>query len=273
MGAGFDSGRNRGDLTIGRFQLPVSGWRVTIQSPTGVEDLLLRESRASDAALALELFGRLVHVEEGSADFGGLPGSDGEALLLLLRRATLGESVRAETHCTTSQCGARVDVDFQIGDYLDAQGIRKPKSRMLAEEPGWFRVAGEEARFRLPTCDDLVAIESEGAPYAALVRRCIVPAGISSRTRKRLEGAMQAIAPRLSRSLAGVCPECGKAFQFYFDVHSFVLRELRNHAASVYQDVHLLALHYKWPERQILEMPRSRRIQYAELLRDQGVAA
>jgi len=84
---------------------------------------------------------------------------------------------------------------------------------------------------------------------------------------------MEAIAPAFSRSMVGRCPECNQAFDFHFDVFSFVLRELRNHAASIYQDVHLLALHYKWPERQILKMPRSRRLQYVEMLRDQGVAA
>jgi hypothetical protein len=84
---------------------------------------------------------------------------------------------------------------------------------------------------------------------------------------------MEAMAPRLSRPMLGRCPECKADIPFYFDVHSFVLQELRDHAASVYHDVHLLALHYKWPEGQILELPRSRRMQYAEMLREQEAAA
>jgi hypothetical protein len=274
MGAGLDSGGNRGDITSDRFRLPVSGWYVTVQSPTGLEDLLLRESRASDFALALELFGRLVHVEGGSsASFGQLPATDGEALLLLLRRAALGDLVRAEARCTATQCTARVDVDFRIGEYLAAQKIGKPKILQESEKQGWFSVDDQSAQFRLPTCADLVAIDVESVPYSALIRRCIEPAGISGRLRKRVEDAMAVMAPRFSRSLTGRCPECNQAFDFYFDVHSFVLRELRNHAASVYLDVHLLALHYKWPERLILEMPRNRRTQYVEMLRDMGVAA
>jgi hypothetical protein len=274
MGARSDSGRNRGNVRSDQFQLPVSGWCVTVQSPTGLEDLLLRESRASDSALALELFSRLVRIgQDAQVNFGELPAADGEALLLLLRRAALGDQVRAEARCAAPECSARVDVSFRISDYLAAQKIRKPRSLRDSDRKGWFSFEGESAQFRLPACADLVAIELESEPYSALIRRCIEPAEVSRRLRKRVEETMEAMAPRLSQSMTGRCPECGQTFSFYFDVHGFVLRELRNHAASVYQDVHLLALHYKWPEQQILEMPRSRRIQYAEMLRDQGVAA
>ncbi len=247
---------------------------VTVESPTGLEDLLLRESRACDPALALELFDRLVNAEDRSlTNFGELPAADGQALLLLLRHAALGDLVRAETRCSAPGCAARVDVNFRIGEYLAAQKVRKRKSLREADKKGWFQLAGETVQFRLPTCADLTAIEIEKEPYQALIRRCIEPAGVSWRLRKRVEDAMAAIAPGFSRSMAGRCPECNLVFDFQFDVLSFVLRELRNHAASVYQDVHLLALHYKWPEHQILKMPRSRRIQYVEMLRDQGVAA
>lgn len=274
MGARPDSGGNRRNVGSNRFRLLVSGLCVVVESPTGQEDLLLRESRACDAALALELFGRLVHAEDGVVvDFGKLPAADGQALLLLLRRAALGDLVCAEARCSAPGCAARVDVDFNIGGYLAAQKARKRKSLREGEKKGWFSLTGEAVQFRLPTCADLAAIEMDREPYPALIRRCIEPAGVSWRLRKRVEDAMEAMAPGFSRSMAGRCPECDQTFDFYFDVFSFVLRELRNHAVSIYQDVHMLALHYKWPEHQILKMPRSRRIQYVEMLRDQGVAA
>jgi hypothetical protein len=61
--------------------------------------------------------------------------------------------------------------------------------------------------------------------------------------------------------------------EVYFDVETYVLREWSDRAAGIYQDVHLLALHYKWPEDRILALPRNRRMQYVEMLRDQGVGA
>ena len=60
---------------------------------------------------------------------------------------------------------------------------------------------------------------------------------------------------------------------FYFDVLPFVLRELRDHADSVFEDVHLLAMYYKWPEEDILALPRSRRLRYGAALRSPGNAA
>jgi hypothetical protein len=164
-------------------------------------------------------------------------------------------------------------VSFRIGEYLATQKIRKRKCLREGDKKGWFSLAGETVQFRLPTCADLAAIEMEREPYPALIRRCIEPVVVSWRLRKRVEDVMESITPGFSRSMAGRCPECNQTFDFRFDVFSFVLRELRNHAVNVYHDVHLLALHYKWTERQILKMPRSRRIQYVEMLRDQGVAA
>jgi hypothetical protein len=256
------------------FQLPVSGIHVAIQGPTGVEDLLLQETKVSNAAMALTLIGRLAHAADGSAIvWDELSVTDGEALLLLLRYVTLGDLVRADVHCSAKSCAARVDVSFRIREYLAAHKRRTPGNVRRADAEGWFGLAGESIEFRLPTCGDLVAIEQDGTPYAALVRRCVKPADISGASRKKVERAMEALAPRLSQPMEGRCPECDQRLDFYFDVHSFVLRELRNHAVTVYQDVHLLALHYKWPEQTILELPRNRRTQYVEMLREQGVAA
>ena len=58
----------------------------------------------------------------------------------------------------------------------------------------------------------------------------------------------------------------------YFDVRQFVLRELRDHARTVLEDVHLLAFHYQWPEKDILALPRQRRLHYANALRGQWSA-
>jgi hypothetical protein len=95
------------------------------------------------------------------------------------------------------------------------------------------------------------------------------PAEMPARLRKRIENAMDALAPSLSHEVQGRCPDCGTIIRTYFDVQTYVLHELRDRAASVYQDVHLLAFHYKWTEESILELPRNRRLQYAEMLRQE----
>ena len=77
---------------------------------------------------------------------------------------------------------------------------------------------------------------------------------------------MDAMAPSLSDALKGSCPECGAALEMYFDVQQFVLRELRDQATFLYEDVHLVASQYHWPESSILDLPSRRRAQYAEII-------
>jgi hypothetical protein len=254
-------------------RLPVSGLQTIIRQPTGAEDVILQDAQPADLALALELIGRLVQVEgEGRMDWTGITVSDLEALLLLMRQAILGDSVSTDARCQAADCRARVDVSFRIGEYLRSRKVHMPKNVEKSMQEGWFRLSGEAIEFRLPTVADLLAIDGNAAPLDALSRSCIRPAN-GKRASRRVERVMEAMAPRYSENLRGHCPECGAPFEAYFDARPFVLGELRNHGASVFQDVHLLALNYNWLEADILALPRNRRRRYADMLRGAEVAA
>ena len=80
------------------------------------------------------------------------------------------------------------------------------------------------------------------------------------------------MAPSLADEIAGVCRECGAELPLFFDPQQFCLRELRERAAFVYQDVDLLARRYHWSEREILAMSYARRATYVELARQQGAS-
>jgi hypothetical protein len=255
------------------FRLPVSGFPVIVHQPTGVEDLLLLEAPALDARFAMMLLDRLVRTHDDVAvDWARLTVTDFEALLLLLRRASLGDIVRAETNCGATGCGARMDVSFRIEEYMASHSPRIPRGVDTSEGDGWLRVTGQGVRFRLPSAADLMAVDSETRPDRELLRRCVEPATVAAHMRRRIESAMETLAPRFSRTLSGECPECHARMDFYFDVQEFVLGELRAQVSSIYQEVHLLALYYKWPEVTILSLPRNRRIHYANALRSQGSA-
>ena len=256
------------------LRLPVSGLQVIIRQPTGVEDVLLQEVQFARAALAVDLIGRLVRTAGGAPlDWREIPASDLEALLLLMRRTILGDLVSSDARCPAAECGARVDVSFRIGKYLESRKIRMAKRVEKSAEERWFRLAGEDVEFRLPAVADLLSIDGCPAAPRELAQRCVRPADLAPALRHRVEAAMETMAPRYSSSLAGTCPECGTGFHVYFDVLSYVIQEFRNHGACVYQDVHLLALHYNWPEEDILALPRNRRTQYAGMLRGPEVAA
>jgi hypothetical protein len=250
------------------LRLNVSGLQITIRRPTGVEDMLLQERQSGSVELALDVVSRLVQAADGArVSWRELCVSDLEALLLMMRQNILGDMISTDARCPAAGCGARVDISFGIGEYLQSRRPRKVKNVEQSPRKNWFRLQGEAVEFRLPTAGDLLAIENHADPHRELANRCMRPTTLKPALRRRVENAMEALSPRYSSTLKGVCPECGAGFEIYFDVRSFVLQELHNRAAGVYQDVHLLALHYKWPEEQILALPQNRRAYYAEMLR------
>lgn len=255
------------------FRLPVSGLEVVLQQPTGAEDLLLLEALPGSTDLALALIARVAQPSGGAVlNWDALTITDLETMLLLLRRMVFGDLVRADFICPTDGCRAHIDVAFRIGDYLAHHKPHPPRGLEPADEAGWFRFREEPVKFRLPNAADQMAIAHEPQPDRELIRRCIQPAKIPARLRQRVEGAMESLAPNLSHALQGKCPECQTAVGVYFDVQQFILQELRDQAAFVYGDIHLLALHYHWSEERILTLPRNRRVYYAEMLRQGGPA-
>ena len=124
-----------------------------------------------------------------------------------------------------------------------------------------------QALFRLPTVADCLGVAGLPDAEEELARRCIRPVNLPSSLRKRVERTMETMAPNFSRELQGVCPECGTSMTVYFDARQFCLQELKNRAAFIYEDICMLAKQYHWSEKEILAMPHTRRINYAELAR------
>jgi len=287
------------------FRLPVSGHIVVLRHPTGAEDLLLLEAARDDTELALALASHLVRPTDGPTfDWRQFTVSDLEALILRLRQATIGDRVGADVACQSTGCGRRIDISFSIDDYLAHRKPAKPGARSAwsvepDEEPGWFRLTWVQKKtgrlassaeppvddsnapagvddcagavaFRLPTIADQLAVAGEREGADELVRRCIRPAVVPLRLQRLVEAAMETMAPSLSGDLQGTCPECGAEVVVYFDARQFCLRELRDRAAFIYQDIDLLARRYHWSETDILTMPHVRRTNYAQLARQEA---
>jgi hypothetical protein len=298
--------RDVGEAELNRFRLPVSGRFVALRSPSGAEDLLLAEAArtpSGDAALAVALAGRLARAVDGEPlHWGSLTVTDLDALVLRLRQSLIGDRIQADVACPASECGQRIDIAFSIADFLahhtpQPDGARNSGFRLEpADEPGWFCLAsvpdetgsspahslddasmeGEPTPapprsgtvcFRLPTADDLLAVAGGPAAGTELARRCLQPADVPAELQQHVEAAMEAIAPSLSCDLQGVCPECGAVVTVQFDPRWFCLRELRDRAIFIYQDVDLLARRYHWSEAEIVAIPHARRAAYAELAR------
>jgi len=242
--------------------------------------------------------------DAGDADWSYLTPTDLDVCILRLRQSTLGDRVVSDVCCQAPECGERTDISFGIDRFIDHHFPVRAAFRGRgwaaepAEESGWLRVISAKATrkgplplvdvqsssdanegpsedkvsvlFRLPTIADVMTVRGLADAADELARRCIRPAGVFAPPRRLIEMAMEAIAPNLSHDLQGVCPECGAAMTVFFDPRRYCLRELRDRAAFVYQDIDVIARRYHWTEKDILALPRVRRMNYAEAARQEG---
>jgi hypothetical protein len=240
--------------------LPVSGLGPELRQPNGADELILCEATGSAVSRSIAFLSTL----SGESDWAALTVTDFEILLLRLRERVLGEVCGLGFNCP--QCSARVEVSFLISDFLEGIRSRRPAGvERLPGRAGWFACAG--IAFRLPTAGDQAAVAGRPDAVRRLVERCIDTPNPTARLRARIERAMEAMAPEVSRPLAGTCPECGETVEAPLHVTRLVVSEFTREAASLYEEVDLIARAYHWPESEILQLPRQRRRAYARHIR------
>jgi hypothetical protein len=115
--------------------------------------------------------------------------------------------------------------------------------------------------------------EDEGV--SELLARCIVsvdgdPASekfvesISVEQARAIEQALDEVSPDVGTLVETRCPECDRAL--VVEIDPFVLSEWRG--SALFREVHALATHYHWSEREILDLPRERRSMYLGLIEE-----
>jgi hypothetical protein len=245
--------------------LPASGAAVVVREPTGGDELLVLESAGPDAATALALATRLATDPGGRAlDWPALPAVDLGAAALLIRAVWLGRTIRTEALCPAPGCDEPIDVAFAIPAYLEHHRPRAFRGARACA-PGWFALAGTEMRFRIPTIGDLLAARGEGR--GTLLERCVRPTDAPAALRRRVDRALEALAPRLDGGLQGTCPACGHTVELRFEPIGYVLEELRDASSGLFAELHEVAFAYHWSEEAILALGRRRRRGYVELIR------
>jgi hypothetical protein len=181
-----------------------------------------------------------------------------------VRTARFGQDLALGFACPA--CAERVEMTIRIEDFL--AGVAPRAFRGVAPDParpGWFQLDG--ARFRLPTAGDQAAVARLARPTQSLAERCLDETARAPQHRARVERAMAAMAPNVSRDIAGDCPACGAAVRAPLHVGRIVVGELSRAAAAVHDEVDLIARAYHWPEATILALPQDRRRAYAERIR------
>ncbi|WP_295386991.1 hypothetical protein [uncultured Thiodictyon sp.] len=249
-------------------RLPVSAEQVTLREPGGRDELLLAAG-SGGFALRLEAVRRLAPPLDPAIDWDQLPLADLDAALLAVRRRLIGERLMAEVRC--AGCGTLGDVGFTVSDYLAAHAPNPPRG-LERDDQGWY-VLGQ-TRLRIPTVAAYRAAAQTARSMADLAARledhCI--GGLTGADRRRALRTLERVAPLLGGEIAGQCPACEAPVYAWFEPGDFVLSELRQRAAGLYEEVHLLASVYHWSEQAILALPASRRSRYAQLSAARGAA-
>ncbi len=217
--------------------------------------------------------------------------ADRQYLMLRLRELTFGEQVQATLLCPWPGCGSKMDIDFSLRDIPVRESQDKgPFYRMeLSEAAAYTANEGEkfsEIVFRLPVGGDQETLsplvyKNEAQAFTMLLKHCIQKIGpyehpeeeliykLSPRARMEIEREMARVAPQIELAMEAVCPECQRPFEAPFDLQRFFFGELETTMGLLYREIHYLAYHYHWSEKEILEMPREKRHRYIEILAEE----
>jgi hypothetical protein len=204
-------------------------------------------------------------------DLRHLTVGDREALLLHLRRITVGERLDCTLSCPDPACSELVDLSVAVTDLLVP---RYDGPAMWHEESFPAGDATVRLRFRLPTGADqeAVAALAETDPEAAarqVFERCLEAPGLAplgAETLAAVSDRMAELDPQGELRLTFGCPGCGTAVDSLFDTGTFLLTEVAAAGARLAEEVHALAWYYHWSEAEILGMTARRRRRYLDLI-------
>lgn len=233
---------------------------------SGRVELALAEAAAEPsfpAAVTAILAAALAHVggvPASPALVRGLAVGDRQFLARRLAAALGRDSYWLRSSCTA--CGEKFDLLIET-------------SRLPVKEAGpsfpFAEVPTRRGRLRLraPTGADqeaIAEIPAIAAARRALFERCLVSGAAAVDCGEdevaAAEAAVEDMAPEVVLSVATACPECGRQQAVELDPYF----AFGSGGSGLLEEVHTLAAHYHWSERQILALPIGRRRQYLRLI-------
>jgi hypothetical protein len=257
----------------------------TVRMLTGEDEEFLRElspsflpverSTAILCRCVTALAGRQEVTPEALCD---LTVGDREALLFHIRRISEGDRVPLSIHCPRPTCKEPMDLDLMLSELLQPKATTP---RDVYSETVECKGRKITARFRLPTGGDQTAAARSAttAPKTAAVllfERCVIDlvdergdhATVSEDVVDAVEIEMARLDPQAETILNLTCPVCGHGFSASFDAGLHLFSDFADRQETLYREVHLIALHYHWSEREILSMTTKKRRLYLDLLRN-----
>ncbi len=192
--------------------------------------------------------------------------ADRQYLMLRLAAMLSGDQMWLNVSC--GQCDAMLDVDVRRSELPVKQAGR-----------GFPQVAlelGEQTvSIRVPTGSDQerIAGDPEQDAMKQLLHTCVRSENgeppdkeffnsLSESDFQAIDTALDEMSPAVCDQLLVKCPECGREQRAALD--HYALADISGRV--FYDEVHTLASHYHWSEAAILDLPKSRRRLYLELI-------
>lgn len=243
--------------------MPQVRW-AALRELRGCDQQLVRDV---DTATAIRLLDSLLVDAPGASLQPGmavrLAAADRDRLLAQVYSDNYSARIGGVIVCAA--CAERFEIDFDLAGMCAAMVAQ---AQPHGEAGGHYTYRLEDGRvIRLPTGEDELAVWRMAPAAAAdeLLRRCVLE-GDWSVAAPAVAGALQAIAPLLDTELDARCPECGSANVIAFNIQHFLLAAIAGEERQLRQDVHTIAATYGWELATILDLPRSERRAYVELI-------
>jgi len=195
-----------------------------------------------------------------------LPVGDRIALILHLRKVTFG----AILHCTIQcpSCTDKLSTDIAIDSIL-----QPPKNNPQPTYPLIFEKHQLTIRpINGSDLEDLALNQNMPNLPEKLLRACIIssnpplPEKLSNKFQEQLGTKLAQIDQQADLTLNINCFSCNKSFQTLLDIEDFFFQEITARYTQLEQEIHWIALHYHWNEKDILALPTSKRKRYVELI-------
>lgn len=198
---------------------------------------------------------------------------DRVALMLQMRSMALGDTMQCIICCDL--CKKNMSIDLSINTLLHQASILSKKCK---DEVCCIGVEGYELKIMPLTGSDQdmlsaksTTVEKENLKQS-LAKSCIkesnprLPDIIPENLLYAVELKLSEIDPLSDIVLEVHCPSCGDAFSAPFWPEEFILQEVGTFNQQLEQEVHWLAFHYHWSEKEILALPMKKRRKYIELI-------
>jgi hypothetical protein len=243
---------------------PDGGWAVLRELRGHDEEAVAGAGTADAVALLDRLLIDTPGVAFGPGSAAEMTAADRDRLLYELHQREFGDRAEGSVRCET--CSEPFDLDFKLSEAVaGVQAEHGPvRTDIEREERSTFRLP-DGTRFRLPTGADELAVLSlaEEQREDGLLRRCLLPGMPRPPEPHAVSEAMEAVAPLIDLPLHASCPECHREQQVHFDLQHYLLGTILQERRARLLEIHRIALAYCWSLREILDLPRRRRREFA----------